>query len=182
MVSTWCYVNREHQGRSVQLGQSGLRAMHTARPWSTTQWQKSLDSSGGRTWRSCCSTFTRIHGAAGKPQTAGNPNTVVSATTLQAHNIRCPGSGRRSFCLHQAALKDPPTCRALCRHTAPISSGRPLQCLWLWPGKAGGVDIGLYFVYIGLSQRFQSGKTSVEGRRLLVDPLVRTLGGQTNGK
>ena len=31
--------------------------MHSARPCSTIRWQKSLDSSGGMTFRSCCSTF-----------------------------------------------------------------------------------------------------------------------------
>ena len=34
--------------RRVQLSQRGLRAVQTARPWSTIRWQKSLDFSGGR--------------------------------------------------------------------------------------------------------------------------------------
>ena len=45
------------KGRRVQLAQSGRRATHTARPWSTMRWQKSLLSSGGMHWRSCISTF-----------------------------------------------------------------------------------------------------------------------------
>ena len=47
-----------HQGRKVQFSQSGLRATHTARPWSTIRWQKSLLSSGGMQVRSCISTFS----------------------------------------------------------------------------------------------------------------------------
>ena len=47
-----------HQGRRVQFPQSGRRATHTARPWSTIRWQKSLLSSGGMHPRSCVSTFT----------------------------------------------------------------------------------------------------------------------------
>ena len=45
-----------HRMRRVQLSQRGLRAVQTARPWSTMRWQKSLDFSGGRQSRSCFST------------------------------------------------------------------------------------------------------------------------------
>ena len=40
------------------MAQSGRRATHTARPWWTIRWQKSLLSSGGMHMRSCIYNFT----------------------------------------------------------------------------------------------------------------------------
>ena len=63
------------------MGQSGLRAIHTARPGSTIRWQKSLDSSGGRVGRSCSSTLAGSLVPSVRPSRPVMRMQWVSATT-----------------------------------------------------------------------------------------------------
>ena len=52
----------------------------------------------------------------------------------------------------------------------------------LAPEKAAGVDVLPHLLRIRLGKGLEGWKTPVEGRRHLVHPLVRTLGGEPDGK
>ena len=109
---------RGHQGRRVQLGQSGLRAIHTARPWSTIRWQKSLDSSGGRMGRSCSSTLAGSLVPSVRPSRPVMRMQWVSATTT-------PGVWYTSPKIRLAVLRPTPGSLS---SSSMVSGTRPPYC------------------------------------------------------
>ena len=64
--------------------------MHTARPWSTIRWQKSLDSSGGRTARSWVSVLTGSLVPSVRPSRPVIRMQWVSATTTPGVRYTSP--------------------------------------------------------------------------------------------
>ena len=91
------------------MSQSGLRAVHTARPCSTSRWQKSFDFSGGRTARSAFSMRTGSLSLSTRPSRFESRMQCVSVTmagfpkTSPAENeigAFAPHAGERQEIVH----------------------------------------------------------------------------------
>lgn len=171
-----------HTWRTQHWSHIGLRAVHTARPCSTSRWQKSDDSSGGRILRSAVSILTGSFSPSTRPIRFESrmPVRVHDHGGLVVHVAKneigrfAPTPGQGSEGPHRvwhaaAVFRD-----ELARTQDDVPCLRPV--------KAAGMDIGLYVLRFGGGKRLERREACIQHRRDLVDTLICALRGQPHGK